>query len=65
MYPTPTISGEISHDTDPPLSGAPKTFSGASFQSFSAEFPNLYSRPRANPPKMVLAWSPAPATSRA
>ena len=38
MYPTPRSSGEASTATDPPLSGAPKIFSGVSFQRRSAAY---------------------------
>jgi hypothetical protein len=32
MYPTPSSSGEISAEIEPPFNGAPKIFSGTSFQ---------------------------------
>jgi hypothetical protein len=37
MYPTPSNSGEISAEIEPPFSGAPNIFSGVSFQSLKAD----------------------------
>src|SRR5262249_32777402 len=57
IYPTPSSSGEISAEIDPPLKFPVNIFSGISFHPRRATMMVLYAKPIPKPVKIVFAFN--------